>query len=236
VLALAPPPQHHVLRFYGASESEVARALAEAGGEPPGVVATICARDFEIHVDLFGPADELAGALRERLARNLFAEEEVGIEEIVLRLLRERGWTLATAESCTGGMVAERITTVPGASDVFLGSIVAYSNDVKEGELGVTTIAEHGAVSAETAAAMASGVRGRLHADVGVSVTGIAGPGGGTPEKPVGLVYVHVETPDASRGIDFTYGADRDSIRRRATVAALHLVRRLLTQSRDSRA
>jgi competence/damage-inducible protein CinA-like protein len=236
VLARATPPQHHVLRFYGASESEVARALAEAGGEPPGVVATICARDFEIHVDLFGPADELAGALRERLARNLFAEEEVGIEEIVLRLLRERGWTLATAESCTGGMVAERITTVPGSSDVFLGSIVAYSNDVKQRELGVTTIAEHGAVSAETAAAMASGVRGRLHADVGVSVTGIAGPGGGTPEKPVGLVYVHVETPDASRGIDFTYGADRDSIRRRATVAALHLVRRLLTQSRDSRA
>src|SRR5207302_1992706 len=141
-------------------------------------------------------------------------EAEEGIEEIVLRLLRERGWTLATAESCTGGMVAERLTTVPGASDVFVGSVVAYSNEVKERELGVTTLAEFGAVSAETAAAMAAGVRERLRADVGVAVTGVAGPGGGTPEKPVGLVYVHVETPEASRGIDFVYGADRDSIRR----------------------
>ena len=234
LLARATPPEHHVLRFYGASESEVARALAEAGGEPPGVVATICARDFEIHVDLFGPADGLAGVLRERLERHLFAEAEEGIEEIVLRLLRERGWTLATAESCTGGMVAERLTTVPGASDVFVGSVVAYSNEVKERELGVTTLAEFGAVSAETAAAMAAGVRERLRADVGVAVTGVAGPGGGTPEKPVGLVYVHVETPEASRGIDFVYGADRDSIRRRATVAALHLVRRMSTQSRDT--
>jgi nicotinamide-nucleotide amidase len=230
VLARATPPEHHVLRFYGASESEVARALAEAGGEPPGVVATICARDFEIHVDLFGSAGPLAEELRGRLSRHLFADAEEGIEEIVLRLCRERGWTLATAESVTGGGIGERLTTVPGASDVFVGSIVAYSNDVKERELGVTTLAEFGAVSAETAAAMAAGVRRRLHADVGISVTGIAGPGGGTPEKPVGLVYVHVETPDASRGTDFVYGADRESIRRRATVAALHLARRLLAR------
>jgi nicotinamide-nucleotide amidase len=230
VLARATPPEHHVLRFYGASESEVARALAEAGGEPPGVVATICARDFEIHIDLFGSAGPLAEELRGRLSRHLFADAEEGIEEIVLRLCRERGWTLATAESVTGGGIGERLTTVPGASDVFVGSIVAYSNDVKERELGVTTLAEFGAVSAETAAAMAAGVRRRLHADVGISVTGIAGPGGGTPEKPVGLVYVHVETPDASRGTDFVYGADRESIRRRATVAALHLARRLLAR------
>ena len=234
VLSRAEPPAHRVLRFYGASESEVARALAEAGGEPPGVAATICARDFEIHVDLYGPADGLADILRERLAKHLFSEEERGVEEIVLELCRARGWTLATAESCTGGLVAARLTSVPGASDAFVGSVVAYANEVKERELGVDaeTLEHYGAVSAETAAAMAAGARERLRADVAVAVTGIAGPGGGTPEKPVGLVHVHAETPEASHGIEFTYGQDRDSIRRRATVASLHLLRRLLTQSR----
>jgi nicotinamide-nucleotide amidase len=235
VLERAEPPQHRVLRFFGASESEVARSLAEAGGEPPGVAATICARDFEIHVDLYGPADQLAQALRTRLARHLFAEDERGVEEIVLELCRARGWTLATAESCTGGLVAARLTSVPGSSAAFVGSIVAYSDDVKERELGVpaATLERYGAVSAETAAAMAAGARERLHADVAVAVTGVAGPGGGTPEKPVGLVYVHAQTPEAAQGIEFTYGQDRDSIRRRATVAALHLLRRLLTQARD---
>ena len=234
VLDRAEPPEHRVLRFFGASESEVARTLAESGGEPPGVVATICARDFEIHVDLYGPADELAEALRSRLARHLFAEREVGVEEVVLDLCRARGWTLATAESCTGGLVAARLTSVPGSSEVFVGSVVSYANDVKERELGVPaeTLARFGAVSAETAAAMAAGARARLRADVAVAVTGIAGPSGGTPEKPLGLVHVHAETPDTSHGIEFTYGQDRDSIRRRATVAALHLLRRLLTQSR----
>src|SRR5262245_27939005 len=129
VLARATPPEHRVLRFYGASESEVARALTEAGGEPPGVVATICARDFEIHVDLYGPSDGLADAFRDRLARHLFAEDERGVEEVVLDLCRARGWTLATAESCTGGLVAARLTSVAGSSDVFLGSIVSYAND-----------------------------------------------------------------------------------------------------------
>ncbi len=235
VLAHAEPPEHRVLRFYGASESEVARALTEAGGEPPGVVATICARDFEIHVDLYGPADGLADAFRDRLARHLFAEDERGIEEVVLDLCRARGWTLATAESCTGGMVATRLTSVPGSSDVFLGSIVSYANEVKESELGVPreTLERYGAVSEETAAAMSAGVRRRLDADVAVSVTGIAGPGGGTEDKPVGLVHVHAATPETSHAIQFTYAQDRESIRRRATVAALHLLRRVLTQNGD---
>ena len=238
VLARAEPPEHRVLRFYGASESEVARTLADAGGEPPGVVATICARDFEIHVDLYGPADGLASVFRDRLARHLFAEDERGIEDVVLELCRTRGWTLATAESCTGGMVAARLTSVPGSSDAFLGSVVAYANEVKERELGVPreTLERFGAVSEETAAAMSAGVRGRLGADVAVSVTGIAGPGGGSAEKPIGLVYVHAATPEASHGIHFTYGQDRESIRRRATVASLHLLRRVLTRNRDGRA
>jgi nicotinamide-nucleotide amidase len=244
VLEGARAPGRQVLRFYGVSESAVAEALAGAGGDGNGVEATICARDFEIHVDLiFEPAGEaraheLSAALRSRLGRHLFAEDERPVEEIVLALCRARGLTVATAESCTGGMVAERLTSVPGSSDVFRGAVIAYADDVKEAELGVPAdiLRGHGAVSAETAAAMAAGARARLRADIAVAVTGIAGPGGGTPEKPVGLVYAHAETPETSRGIEFSFPADRESVRRRASVAALHLVRRLVSQSRDERA
>ncbi len=237
VLERATVPEHRVLRFFGASESEVARGLA-AMGEPDGVEVTICARDFEIHVDVFGPGESVAAGLRERLGRHLFAEDEKPVEARVLDACRVRGWKLATAESCTGGMVAQRLTSVPGSSDVFVGAVVAYSNEVKLRELSVPAevLREHGAVSAETAAAMARGVRERLGTDVAIAVTGVAGPGGGTPEKPVGLVYVHAETPEASRGIDFSYGSDRESVRRRATVASLHLLRRLLAQTRDEAA
>jgi nicotinamide-nucleotide amidase len=244
LLARARRPSRRVLRFYGASESAVAKALADAGGDGDGVEATICARDFEIHVDFVVEpgaeerAQSLAAGLRRPLETYLFAEDERSVAKLVLDLCREQGLTLATAESCTGGLVAARLTSVPGASDVVLGAIVAYANAVKEAELGVSpeVLLEHGAVSAETAAAMAAGARARLRADVGIGVTGVAGPGGGTAEKPVGLVHVHVETPAASHGIEFSYGSDRDGIRRRATVAALHLARRLLSQSRDSSA
>jgi nicotinamide-nucleotide amidase len=241
VLARARRPDRRTLRFYGASESAVAQALVEAGGDGDGVEATICARDFEIHVDLVvdpgaeARADELAGRFRSLLGRYLFAEDERPVEEIVLALCRARGLRLATAESCTGGLVSARLTSIPGSSDVFVGGIVAYANAVKEAELGVPAdlIEAHGSVSPEVAAAMAAGVRARLAADVAVAVTGVAGPGGGTPEKPVGLVYLHVETPEASDGVEFNYAADRESIRVRSAVAALHLARRLLTQNRD---
>ncbi len=113
----------------------------------------------------------------------------------MLALARARGVTIATAESCTGGLVGARLTSVPGSSDAYVGGVVAYSDAVKEGQLGVPRdlLERHGAVSAESAAAMAAGVRAALGADVGAAVTGVAGPGGGTPEKPVGLVFIHVE-------------------------------------------
>jgi nicotinamide-nucleotide amidase len=239
LLARATPPGRRTLRFFGASESAVARALREAGGDGDGVEATICAREFEIHVDLVVEpgAGERADALVSRflppLERYLFARDERGVEELVLSLCRERGLTLATAESCTGGLVAARLTNVPGSSDVFLGGVVAYADAVKRAELGVPAdvLEAHGAVSAETAAAMARGARERLRTDVAVSVTGVAGPGGGTAEKPVGLVYAHAAGPDGERAVDFSLRGDRESIRRRATATALHLVRRLLTQS-----
>jgi nicotinamide-nucleotide amidase len=242
--ARARAPERRVLRFYGVSESAVAQALAAAGGDGEGVEVTICARETEIHVDLFvAPgadqrADELEAKLLEAelaqpLAGHLFSREEVETPALVLDLLRERGLTLATAESCTGGLVASRLTSIPGASDVFLGSIVAYSNSVKAAQLAVPEeiLETFGAVSAEAAAAMAEGARKRLGADVAVSVTGVAGPGGGTADKPVGLVFIHASGPRGERRLRLDFPGDRDTIRGRATVAALHLVRRLVTES-----
>jgi nicotinamide-nucleotide amidase len=239
VLARARVPARRVLRFFGASESAVAQALAAAGGDGDGVEATICARDFEIHVDLFvepgaeARADALETAFVAPLSEYLFSREDAPIEELVLRLLRERGLTLATAESCTGGMVAARLTSVAGSSDVFVGAIVSYADDVKAAQLGVSPelLAQHGAVSAEVAAAMAEGVREHLGADLGVAVTGIAGPGGGSAEKPVGLVYLHASGPMGLRALEFNFPGDRETVRARATVAALHLVRRLVTET-----
>ena len=242
VLARAREPERRVLRFYGASESEIARSLAESGGEGDGVDVTICARDFEIHVDVFAEpesrarADELVAGLRERSGRHLFAEDDRPLAAMVLDLCREQGLTLATAESCTGGLVAARLTSVPGSSDVFVGGVVAYSNEVKARELGVpeATLEQFGAVSEEAAEAMTAGARERLGADVAVSVTGVAGPGGGTPEKPVGLVFLHAQGPNGSLARRLDFPGDREAIRGRATAAALHLVRTLLSQSHDA--
>jgi len=234
-------PGRRVLRLFGVSESAVARALEEAGGDGDGVEATICARDFEIHVDLLVEpgsderAETLDAALVQRLEQSLFARDERRVEELVLSLATARGLRLATAESCTGGMVAARLTDVPGSSASFVGGVVAYADEVKSSELGVPEelLAEHGAVSPEVAVAMAEGARGRLGADVAVAVTGVAGPGGGTPEKPVGLVHIHAAGPNGSLARMLDLPGEREQIRVRATVTALHLLRALLLGSRD---
>ncbi len=244
VLDGGSPPLRRTLRFFGPGESQVAQAFQEAGGDGDGLEVTICARNFEIHVDLLAePAAEdrlleLESALEQRLGRFLYSSDGRTVEELVLDRCRALGWSLATAESCTGGLVAAGLTAIPGSTDVVVGGVVAYANEVKISELGVdpALIEEHGAVSAEVAEAMARGARERLGVDAAVSVTGIAGPGGGTEEKPVGLVYFHAETPDASKGGFFNFPGDRDSIRRRSVVASLHLLRRLLEQNRDEAA
>ena len=241
LLARTRPPGRHVLRLFGVSESAVARALEEAGGDGDGVEATICAREFEIHVDLLvEPSAEVRGdaleaALVARLEEWLFARDERRVEELVLSLAAARGLRLATAESCTGGMVAARLTGVPGSSASFVGGVVAYADDVKRNELGVPAdlLAAHGAVSAEVAAAMADGVRGRLGADVAVAVTGVAGPDGGTAEKPVGRVHLHASGPDGSLARMLDLPGEREQIRVRAAVTSLHLLRALLLGSRD---
>jgi nicotinamide-nucleotide amidase len=239
LLARTSAPGRRVFRLFGVSESAVARALADAGGDGDGVETTICARDFEIHVDFVVEpgaevrADELEASFFEPLQEWLYGRDERGVEEHVLELCRARGLTLATAESCTGGLVAARLTSIPGSSDVVLGAVVAYANEVKERELGVPAalLLEHGAVSAEVAKAMARGARERLGCDIAVSVTGVAGPDGGTEEKPVGLVYCHASGPDGELGREFNFPGDRAAIRARSVVIALHLVRTLLTKA-----
>ena len=240
LFARARSPAYRILRFFGLPESAVAGVVEQAGGETDGLEVTICAHDLEVEVDLVippgaeGQAQRIIAALREAHPRALFAEDERAVEAIVLDAARERGLEIATAESCTGGLVAARLTSVPGSSDVFVGGLVAYDDRVKLDALGVPAdvLERHGAVSAETAAAMAAGARRVLSASVAVSVTGVAGPGGGTEAKPVGLVYLHAETPADSHGVELRLPGDRDAVRRRAAASALHLLRRLLTQSR----
>jgi nicotinamide-nucleotide amidase len=209
VLTRTRPPEHTVLRLFGPSESAVAAALAEAGGETDGLEVTVCAHDLELRVDLFArtPAEEraprVAAALRRRFGGELFAEDE------------------------------RPVTDVPGSSNVFLGGIVAYSDEAKRRQLGVEEelLREHGAVSGEVAAAMAKGAQAALAADVAVAVTGVAGPGGGTAEKPVGLVFIHAESPDGDSARKLQLPGDREAVRARATAVALHTLRLLLTRA-----
>jgi nicotinamide-nucleotide amidase len=236
LLARVEKPRHRVLRFFGPSESAVARVLREAGGEEDGLEVTVCAHDLEIRVDLLERdggeerAARLGEALRARFGRDLFAEDERSVAEIVVERCRALGLRLATAESCTGGLVGARLTDVAGASDVYVGGVISYSNEVKERRLGVpaAVLARHGAVSAEAAQAMAEGALSELGADAAVAVTGIAGPGGGTPEKPVGLVYISVLAPGRAKTDRFVFPGDREAVRARATAQSLHALRRLL--------
>lgn len=233
IFARATPRARWLMRTYGIGESHVADIHRSAGGDPPGVETSICARSFEIEIDIRAdPGHDDAGAklavkMRADLGGHLFATDERPLSEIVLDLLRARGWKGATAESCTGGMVAAALTDIPGCSDAFAGGVVAYSNQLKHDLLGVPedVLERHGAVSAESAAAMAAGARARLGADAAVSVTGIAGPGGGTDEKPVGLVYLHVSSPAGEDVRRMDIPGSRDAVRGRAATAALQLLR-----------
>jgi nicotinamide-nucleotide amidase len=173
---------------------------------------------------------ELARRVKERLGASVFAESQARLEEVLGQLLRARSFSLATAESCTGGLIGKLLTDLPGSSDYYRGGVVCYSNDLKVGLLGVReeTLAEHGAVSQEVAWEMAAGIRTVTRSDVGLSVTGVAGPGGGTPEKPVGLVFAGLATPDKTLVKRLTFAGDRDIIRLRSARFALDWLRREL--------
>jgi PncC family amidohydrolase len=148
------------------------------------------------------------------------------IELTIGEMLRSRGLRLATAESCTGGLIGHRLTNIAGSSDYYLGGVIAYANPVKKGVLGVRsqTLEEHGAVSRETVLEMALGVRRALGADIGLAVSGVAGPGGGTPEKPVGLVWIGLSAPDLETARRYQFAGERLSIKEQAAQAALELL------------
>ena len=152
------------------------------------------------------------------------------MEEIIGRLLRSKAWTLALAESCTGGYVSHRMTSVAGSSEYFLGSVVAYSNDAKMGLLGVngSTLERFGAVSRETALEMAEGIRRRTGATVGLSTTGIAGPMGETPRSPVGTVWLGLVLPQGSESRHFTFQGNRERVIQGSSQAALYWIRTAL--------
>ena len=171
-----------------------------------------------------------ASELRTRIAFPVYGEGNDDLAAIVLDALRARAWKIAVAESCTGGLLGVRLTAIPGSSDVMIGGVIAYHNSVKVRELGVppSDLEAHGAVSEPVVRAMASGVRSRMGAHVGVSITGVAGPGGGSEEKPVGTVWVCVETPEGAHAAKVRTVGDRDEIRRRAAQGALNMVRRSL--------
>ncbi len=177
--------------------------------------------------------DAGAAELRAVLGAYVYGEERTDLAAVVLDLLRARGLKVAVAESCTGGMLGARLTAIAGSSDVVIGGVIAYANEVKVGHLGVRaeTLRDHGAVSEEVAREMAGGVCSRFSADVGVAITGIAGPGGGTPEKPVGTICIAVAAMGAIRSTKVQMIGDRDEIRRRSAQAGLNLVRRALTEA-----
>jgi nicotinamide-nucleotide amidase len=238
-LARATSYELRTLRLFGIPESEIAETLrlAEDAHGLTGLEVTTCLRRGEIEVvTRFEPSaratyEAFARTVRERHADTLFSDDGSTIDEQVAALLRERGWTIATAESCTGGLLAGRLTELAGSSDYVVGGLVVYANGAKTALAGVERelIVRHGAVSTEVAEALADGARDRLGADVGVGITGVAGPGGGTAEKPVGLVCFSVAAPAGARVTRRTVlPGGRADIRDRSTTVALHLVRRLI--------
>lgn len=232
------PVYTRVLRFADVGESTLVAEigdLIDAQTDPtiapyakPGEVTLRLATKDEDEAAARARLDEAEALLRARVGDRIYGVDNETMEVAVGKALRERGATLAVAESCTGGLVASRITDVPGASDYFLGAVVAYANEVKERVLGVpaATLAEHGAVSEETAVAMAVGVRALMGADYAVATTGIAGPGGGTDDKPVGLVYIAVADAEGTVSLRQNWPGTREQFKARVSQYALNLLRK----------
>jgi nicotinamide-nucleotide amidase len=196
---------------------------------PDGVDLRLTVRDVD-SAQADALLNEAATQIRERLERSIYAEGDTDMTAVVLDRCRRLQLTIAVAESCTGGLLGARLTSIPGSSDVVFGGVIAYANEVKRDLLGVaeSALEAHGAVSEPVARQMAEGARARLNASIGISITGVAGPGGGTPEKPVGTVWIAAALPDGTRALQLRLIGDRDEIRRRATQSALELVRRAL--------
>ncbi len=231
------------LRIAGLPESDVDQRVAPIYRTYREIETTILAApgEIELHFRVWSedPAaaekllDEITARVAAVLGESVFTTRAESLEEVVARELNQRGATIAVAESCTGGLVAQRLTSIPGSSNYFLGGVVSYSNELKTALVDVpaTLIEAHGAVSAEVALAMAEGIRRRARTTLGLSVTGIAGPGGGSAEKPVGTVHIGLADEREAKQRKFHFPGDRERVRRQASQAALDIVRRYLLQT-----
>ncbi|QNG36923.1 competence/damage-inducible protein A [Geodermatophilaceae bacterium NBWT11] len=236
VLARATELRQDTLRLWGTPESELAATLRRVDDQLAGLEITTCLRDGELEIvtryapDAADAYGRLTDAVRGDFGPTLFSEGD-DVDTLVAAGLVDRGWTVATAESCTGGLLAARLTDRAGASASVLGGVVAYANSAKEQllDVPVATLEAHGAVSAEVARALAEGACARFGSDVGIGVTGIAGPGGGTADKPVGTVHLVAVGPDgASASRSLVVPGDRSAFRKRTVTVGLHVLRELL--------
>ncbi len=224
------------LHTVGISESELDRRIEDLFRSLENPKIAVLAHNGRVDVKIMAKAADtddaeamlapLAAELRERIGSGYFGDDATTLESAIIEELARRAHTLGTAESCTGGAIADALVGVAGASRVFRGGVVAYANEVKISLLDVpeATLAAVGAVSEETALAMAQGARRRLGVDLAISTTGVAGPDGGTPEKPVGLVWFGLATADGAEAVRLTFPGTRSDIRTRATTAALSLL------------
>ncbi len=238
ILATAPKLERRIIRLFGMPESELAmslRSIEDGGLDLSSLEITTCLRKGEIEIattfdeTVRDTYTKFEGEILARHGNLLFALNGETVDEIIVERLGEL--TLAVGESCTGGLVAARLCERPGSSDHFRGGVVAYSNSAKEALLGVPgeLIEQHGAVSDEVALAMAKGSAAALGADVGIGITGVAGPGGGTEQKPVGLVCFAVWSKDGELVRNVQIPGGRGDVRERSTTIALHLLHRFLT-------
>jgi len=233
--------RRRILRIAGMGESAVEELVAHLYAKWKDDPVTILASpgEVQLHLSVAGQPREaeakleaMAADFRAILGDRIFGEDTEDLAQVVGRLLREGRRTVALAESCTGGMVSSLLTDVPGSSEYFLGSVVSYANSAKEALLAVSgdTLRQHGAVSEEAAKSMAAGARQRFDSDVAVSITGIAGPDGGSPEKPVGTVYFGLAARDGHTAAKKRlFVGDRGVVRRAASIQALEMLRRFLT-------
>jgi nicotinamide-nucleotide amidase len=227
----------HTWRTVGTGESVVAELVEPIIAGQPDVEIGYCARPNEVDVRLITRGacarqlvDELGARIQEKLGDIVFGSVDDRLEDVVVRELIRQKKTLATAESCTGGLLANRITNVSGSSETFLQGVVCYSNDAKQKLVGVKaeTLAAHGAVSEPVARELAEGIRARAGSDFGIGITGIAGPTGGTPEKPVGLVFIALAGPRDAEVKRAVYKLDRETFKFVVTQTALDMLRRAL--------
>jgi nicotinamide-nucleotide amidase len=243
-IAGAVVTERGMLRLFGIPEAEISvtlRKAAEAGIDLSGLEITTCLRRSEIEVTVrYEPErapvyDALVEFIRARHPRELFSLDGSTIDDQVIALLTERGLTVAVAESCTGGLLSGRLTERGGSSAYFLGGVAAYANTAQTSVVGVPAalIESKGAVSVEVARALADGARERFGADLGVGITGVAGPGGGTAEKPVGFVCFSVSSAAGALTRSVQLPGSRSDVRGRSTTVALHLLARLIRGEHD---